>query len=307
MNKKNLTLLGILIILVGAAYLYQGPLKAWQRDLGKPKNFLASLNVDQVAAIDVVKQGATTTIEMSGDKWKIGGTKAFYVPAETITAAKTALSAAKDSALTVASENPDKKGEFDLDGDSATLVVLRQGENVMQRLLVGKTGSDYQSSYIALENDPTTFLVGANLTNAFARADFYDRTIMQSDREKASKIRFQYPTREFTIEKKDGKWSGTLPTKFIVNEDKVNEVLNVMTALRAAEIPPQTFAGTGLEKNSIIVQITGEGIDQTLMVGDAQGEGEDALYFAKRGDSDNIYLITKSERDILNKKFSDLK
>ena len=121
----------------------------------------------------------------------------------------------------------------------------------------------------------------------------------------------QYPDREFAIEKvKNGdkeEWQGTLPYKFKVSEEKINKILNIMTSLRATRIPEQKFEGTGLEKHLIIVEASGDDVDSVLMVGDTYKDGEEELYYAKRGDSDNIYLITKEQRDELDKTIRDLR
>jgi hypothetical protein len=81
-------------------------------------------------------------------------------------------------------------------------------------------------------------------------------------------------------------------------------VLGVLHNLTAAKIPAQTFTGTGLEKHNIIVQVTGGGFDNTIMIGDCT---KDNLCYAKTAASDNIYLISKSDRDALDKKTTDLK
>ena len=78
-----------------------------------------------------------------------------------------------------------------------------------------------------------------------------------------------------------------------------------MSNLTAISIPEQTFDNTGLEKNNIIVEATGEGINNTIMVGDAEDD-EESRYYIKRGDSDNIYLITKEQRDALDNQIWDL-
>jgi hypothetical protein len=81
--------------------------------------------------------------------------------------------------------------------------------------------------------------------------------------------------------------------------------LGILENLRSADIPAQEFKGTGLEKNSLIIQVSGEGFDNTLMVGDCT---KDNVCYAKRGDSDNIYFITKEQRDALNiKNYTALK
>jgi len=76
-----------------------------------------------------------------------------------------------------------------------------------------------------------------------------------------------------------------------------------MSNLTAEKIPAQDFTGTGLEKNLIIVEAAGKEINNTLMIGSAN---DDDLYYAKTGDNDNIYLITKNEREKIYKKVADV-
>ncbi len=97
-----------------------------------------------------------------------------------------------------------------------------------------------------------------------------------------------------------------MPYSFEVDEDKISEILNIMSSLNAISIPEQIFDNTGLEKNNIIVEATGEEVNNILMIGDAENE-EEIRYYAKRGDSDNIYLITKAQRDALDKQIWDLR
>ncbi len=69
MDKKTLRLGGILIILIVLAYLYQGPLKEWRAGLGKPKNFLASVDAGQINKIEIIQKEKTVVLEKQGDKW----------------------------------------------------------------------------------------------------------------------------------------------------------------------------------------------------------------------------------------------
>ena len=69
-----------------------------------------------------------------------------------------------------------------------------------------------------------------------------------------------------------------------------------MTSLNAVAIPAQTFDGTGLESHSIIIEISGDGVQNVLMVG---GENEEGNFFAKKGSSDNIYLISPEQKESL--------
>lgn len=310
MSKKNLYLGGLLIILIAAAYIYNGPWRNWEEEKGKPKNFLAKINIDDVDFIDITTNNKLTTLEKIGDKWKISGTKDFYAEDSSAGSLLLGLKDAQKADMELASENKDKKSEFAVDEENGTLLKLRQGEKVLGEMIIGKTAGNYTSSYISPAGDDKTYLAKAALSGLFMRDDWYDKKIFVSDQEKINKIRFQYPKQEFTIEKEGDVWSGVAPYKFTVTEEKISEILGLMANLSAAKIPEQNFSGTDLEKSGIIVQATGDGIDNTIMIGNAyKGEdsGGEEYFYAKKATSDNIYLITKSDRDALDKNIKDLK
>lgn len=296
MNKKNLILGGVLIVLIVLAYAYQGPLKKWQASLGKPSNFLAKAETQKIDKMEIIRGGETTVLEKKDERWKIGDTKDFYVNRGVSESLIKKLEEARIAKLELASVNKDKRKEFGI--EDGVRVKLFQENKEMVNFVVGKLGSDYLSTYLALPAGDNIYSVPVNLFDIFNQDDWRDWTVFSSDKNKIAKIRFQYPNREFTVEKKDEKWSGATPYKFIVKKEKIDEILDIMSDLTAVAIPEQNFAGTGLEKNLIIIQVSGEGIDNTIMVG---FENEDGLYYAKKGDSDNIYLITKEQRDELDK------
>ncbi|MFH0923918.1 MAG: DUF4340 domain-containing protein [Candidatus Falkowbacteria bacterium] len=328
---KNIKLAIILIILIALAYFYQGPFKDWKSDLGKPDNFLAKIDASQIDKIEITKNGETAVLIRESDKWRIADTKDFYVEENLADSLNKALEEAISAEVELAGSNKDKKSEFKTDLEQGVKVRLfLNAENEIANFVIGKTGNDF-STYVSESNLDETYKIKINLSGLFSRDSWYDKNIFLSDKEKISKIRFQYPDREFIItktqkhentetletEKLEYEWEGISPYEFSVDENKIDEILNIMSNLIAAKIPEQTFDGTGLEKNLIIAQATGEGIDNILMVGGALQNGstalrdyganaEEELYYAKKGDSDNIYLITKEQRDELDKNIKDL-
>jgi hypothetical protein len=310
MNKKTLKLGGILIILIALAYLYQGPLKEWRENSGKTKNFLAEVDASQIDKIEITKGEKTTTLEKYDNKWKIGGAKDFYVQQDAAESLVKGLQNAAKAKLDLASNSKEKKSEFQTDKENGVHIKLIQGGQTTADFIVGKRAMDFTSTYVSQPESDNTYSIKADLYGVFGRSDWYDKTIFSSDKEKINKIRLQYPypDREFTAEKTavDGvdAWEGTMPYKFNVNKDKIDKILDLMSNLTAAEIPEQKFEGTGLEKHLIIAQATGEGIDNILMIGGDNGE---ELYYVKKSDSDNIYLIAKEQRDELDKKIEDLR
>ncbi|MEA3450175.1 MAG: DUF4340 domain-containing protein [Patescibacteria group bacterium] len=313
MSKKNLFLGGILIALVILAFIKEGPFKDWQEEANKPKNILAEIQVDQISRIDINFKEEETSLEKVGDKWRVVGTKDFYLKQAQVDSIQKALKDSAEAELEIVSTNKNKKDEFSASPESGAQIKLMQGETVIKEFIIGKTGSDFNSTYITMSDIDETYLVKAGFNVAFWHNDWYDREIFNSESEKINKIRFQYPTREFSVEKEEDGWGGTMPYIFSVDEEKLEAVIEIMSSLSAVEIPEQTFAGTGLDKNLIIIQANGEGVDNILMVGETRAseskeeDETDSLYYAKKGSSDNVYLITKEQRDELDKSIRDLR
>ena len=319
MSKKNLILGGVLIIMVAAAYIYQGPWKDWRASADRADNFLSGLGVDAITAIKISRFGDETILEKAGDRWKIGGTRGFYADNNRVGQALSGLQAAAKAEMRLVSKNETMKPQFQTDDMTGVKVALFEGDTELAVFTVGKLAIDFTSTYISA-GGAETYSCAANLSYVLSQQDWYDRTIFAADKGKIDKIRFQYPAREFTITEvaegdyedtennedaeKTRKWEGIDPYKFRVEAEKVGPILDIMSNLTAADIPAQTFEGTGLEKNLIIIQATGEGTDNTLMIGDDNGEG---LYYTKKGDSDNIYLITEDQKNELDITSMDLR
>ena len=295
MSKKTLILAVVLIALIALAYGYQGPLKKWQNNLGKAKNILTGIKIDLIDKIDIIEPGKTLTLTKQGEKWKYDQSKDFYVNASVIGNVFKELTEAALSDMELVSNNRDRKNEFKTDG-SGLEIKLYQADKLAANFIIGNAAG-VGSSFISRPESAVTYAVKADLSGAFKPADWRDLSIFSTAEEKINKIRFQYPNREFTIELKGDQWSGILPDKFAVKAEKIKPVIDIISKLRASKFPDQVFSGTDLDKHLIIIEASGEGVNNTLMIGGAS----DGLYYAKRGDSDNIYLITKSERDELDK------
>lgn len=303
MSKKILILGILLVVLIISAYVYQAPLKKWRNNMGKPENIFSKIKIDLIDKIEIIDHEKKITLAKQNQKWKYGGSKDFYADAAIMSKVFDELKTAALSAIELASNNKERKSEFKTDGSEIEAKIYHGGK-LISDFAIGKMAGNYASSYFSLPESAATFAVKADLAGAFKPYDWRDFTIFSSPAEKINKIRFQYPNREFTIELKDGEWVGILPEKFAISREKIKSVLNIMSDLKASEIPEQTFADTGLEKHMIIIQASGDGIDNVLMIG---GNGGDDLYYAKKGDSDNIYLISQNARDELDKWIWQLK
>lgn len=320
MSKTTLRLIIILVVLWGAAYIYKGPIQDKESEKNTPSNFLTEIDTEAITSIRVERDGVTTTLNKEDDKFKVNGTKNFYVSEETSKKILEGLEDAKKAALELVSSEEDKKEEFGTGDKGIVVQISEEGKDPVD-LVVGKLANNFLDTYISLPHIPDTYSIGENLVKLFDKDDWKDKTIFNDEINKITKLRLQYPDVQLILEKDGGNWVLTEPEQFQINGDLIEDALITMTDLKAKKIPAQTFDGTGLEKHLIIAQISGEGIDNTIMIGNefkkttttdsnpfSQIEDNNQpLYYAKRGDSDNIYLISKDSKDSLTKAINDLR
>lgn len=303
--NKNIKLALILGLLILAVYIYQGPFSDWQDNKDKVKNDFENINIDAIERIEVRVDKEDHAIIKEKDKWKIENTKDFYLSDNVSESLKTKFEEAKKATLELVSNNKDKKADFII-GDDLGLKIKVAYANSFMEFNIGKYTNE-GGNYINFSSRPDE-VYSANIDFISVFSDplsWYDKTIFNAKKEDINHLRFQYPGSEFSIDKNDkGKWVGIKPYNFNVNEAKLEKILDIMASLTSVKIPEQTFKDTGLEKGLMIVQATGGDMDNTLMVGDKDKEGN---YYAKKGSSDNIYLITKEQRDELAKKINDFR
>lgn len=302
MSRKNLILIIVLILLSAIAYIYQGPLKKWQIKNSQVSNFLSEIDVNKVNKMEIVKDKETTNLSLNAGRWKIEGTKDFYVSAETADKMLQTLKKLSDVQLELVSQNKDRKKDFFTDEETGVKLKLKQDDDELVSLIIGKLANDYASTYISRADMDATYMAKVDAYSVFYNNNWYDKTIFAGDKTKVNKVRFQYPREEFLVEKKEEEWS-IVGRNIKLNKDKIIEIVNLMSNLAATEIPEQKFVGTGLEKNLAIIQVTGENVDNTLIIGNSADKD---LVYVKKSDSDNIYLIKKTERDKLVKQIKDL-
>lgn len=298
MKHKNIILALVLLVLIAFAYLYQVHFKTWQVQKAKPKNFFSKIDLGSIEKIEILKGGKDTILVKQGNNWKIDGDNKFSASQEIVKSFLSEIDTAKKSGLELVSSNKDKKKDFAVDDQGTKITLLGKNNVKISEFVIGNLSGDYLSTYISQPGAAETYSIATSGLGAIIEQNNWrDKTIFETDKNKINKIRFQYPGREFSIEKKNGAWAG-------VKEEKIDPILSALSSLSAMEIPEQKFQGTGLEKHSIIVEATGDGVKNILMIGSCE---ENGLCYAKKGDSDNIYLIGKDIQNEFNKKIDDLK
>jgi len=299
----------MLLILVGVTYLYVGPIQKWKEDKqnARSRNFLSHIDMELVDQVEVVDQDKVMyIIKKEAGQWWVEPNK---WPTEKILMdaleEKMKIIIASDFGIT--SVNLNNKTRFQT-GDNGLKVKLFQDETEVGDFIIGKIANNYQSTYISRENDDKTYSVKETLVRAFDVSSWEDRTI--TDLGEADTVILKYPNQEIEItntpdSRGEVYWRSIRPYLARLNKEKTETLINTARKLEASSIPAQNMEITGLDKPVLQIQLKGEGMDETLVLGNKNPATNE--YFVKKLNDNKIYLITKEKRDELVKQIANLR
>jgi hypothetical protein len=163
MNNKSKTILFLilgLIILTAVFFFWQNPLNhKTSQDNSQP---ILTKNLDNVAKIELTKDGKTTILQKLDDKWVVASEKNAEANSEYITKLLDSLKEVKTG--TIISQNPEKLINFELgEGMGTNLKLSDSQNNVLLELQIGKMGQAYTQCYVKLPNSNNVLLINQNL------------------------------------------------------------------------------------------------------------------------------------------------
>jgi hypothetical protein len=136
MNKKTLAALGAFVVLAIIAFVALRQPEKGDRasDHTRP---LPPIAAADVTSIDLIKNGATTTLQRDGANYKL--TAPVSYPADNA-AAKAAFEGIGKMDLTdLVSQQPGKQAEFEVDDKSGVHIVVKHDAKVLADLIIGKS------------------------------------------------------------------------------------------------------------------------------------------------------------------------
>lgn len=307
-TKKNLILIIILAILAGGGYLYAGPYQTWQakKKSADSANWLATVDMSLVNRIEVTdKDGKTHAVKKENNLWR---TEPDNWPTEKIItdALEEKLTNLTKANLEIASFNKENKNSFETGGNGLR-VKLFQNDAETGNFIMGKIASDYGSTYIGRDNDERTYRAPITFVRAFDVESWRDRTILNLSTAGIDAIMWQYPAQTVEINNLPDRrgevyWHAS-STLLRLSKEKIEVFLNSVTKLEASGIPEQTAAGTGLDKPALELRLSGQGIDETLLVGGKDSKSGE--YWLQKQNSGQIFLIGEEQKKELEKKIKD--
>jgi len=307
-TKKNYTLFIILAILTTGAWIYSVPYQKWQAEQKNAdvQNPVGDVNMSLVDKIEITdKNKVAHFVKKENDIWLYGEEK---WPAEKILIdnLEKTISNIISSEPEKVSINPQKKSNFGIT-DKSIVLKLFQGDVMMADFIIGNTSSDYTSTYISKENDDNTYSVPEVLIGITDYTNWPDKTITNLQTESIDTITLAYPFQNIILTDKPAVsgevyWRSEKPYVVRLSKDKIEAFLLKAGKLEAVALSPQTETGTGLDKPALSLSLSGEGVNEKIIIGGTDAIGQ---YYLKQETTGRIFLITKANKDELFKQIKD--
>jgi hypothetical protein len=297
---KLIGLLALLLLIYAATEFFS--------NTGRSQSFrkeLVSIDVVSVSRVELTKGANNIVIDKKDEGWKVSTNSAAEYQAEEdkIKNALSSLQTIKPSR--VASRNPEKWQEFQVD-TSGTRVQVFEGKDKTLDLVIGRFGMQGQQkfhSYIRLYDDDNVYVaenfMGFSIPTD--EASYRNQTVTSFNKDSVSTIRFIYPAdSSFSIQKSiNGNWiSGELTP----DSSKTAQFINALSRLNSSKFENESSISGLAPTYQVVIEIPEKDLyeikaiaktDSTFIIASSQnqeGQFEDPSLFDKIFKSKSSFL-----------------
>jgi hypothetical protein len=296
--KKTIILAVVLCFLLLVFYLIESPLK----NSKKQEQPLFISGFDKAAAAVIViksKDKGEVQLQKKPQGWIVAAGHKTY-QADKASIDNLLDSVGKINIEAIASKNPKKYKEFEVDQEKGVEVRIEDGaKKTLAHFYVGKSGPDLFSTYLRKEDSSPVVLCNGMLKMAFDRElkDWRNKTIFALNQQDISDYQVKGDT-ELHLQKADKNlWEVVAPEKFSPKKETVEDCLKTVSSLKAADFAEGPLKDFQLDKpvKEILVTMKG-GATRTLLIGKEKNAFQS---FVKTPDADTIYVLEKYNLDKL--------
>ncbi len=292
MSKSLTILVVILIALFAVYYLVSKSEKAEFR--GKKIENFVGLDSSAVNQITITTRDSTVSFKKSGGEWMVEQYGKFR-PVEPGVANEIVRLASDLSVGPIVSSNPDKQALYQVDSTAGRLITFSRDGARQGELIVGKSGADFQSSYVRLPGSDDVYLASHNITRLVQRPvdQFRDKAVIKLDPGQIKGIKVSSHDYNFTAASGDSLWE--LTTKggksATIPQQQMQSWLAQIANLRVNSfLSPDSAASIDFSKPTAEVEISVSGSNPvTIQLLKAGKEASD--YFLKTSLSDELYSV----------------
>jgi hypothetical protein len=248
---------------------------------GSEKPLYPGFRQESVARIKIDGKERETVIEKEESGWLVVSEDSFPAEAGVVDAMLEKITGF--SRKDIISSNPEKQVLYQVDETGIMVDVETADGTTAASFVIGKTGPDYQSTYVRDAGSDDVILAPGYLPQAFERGNrsWQDRTMYALEADDFLEVAIKRPGETIALSKDQaGEWFISRPESIAVDPNAVSRLLRTLGRLRCDE-----FAGRrALPEYGLAVP------DSSLWFKTADSEHE--LVFGSEAGPDRIYTRT---------------
>ncbi len=310
MKTKQLLILGaIFVVLAIVVLILENPFgqSEYEKKIETAVPLFPNFSQEQVTTIEIIADGATTTLSKQNDDWVVTSMDNYAADGEGISELLSKVAAFKNTQLV--SNNPEKQAEFEVNSTGVEAKLMDANGTLLAHLFVGKTTPGFLSSYVRAADTNEVYVAQGYLQSVFNKGDrtWKDRTIFDFNKGILTQLNISSP--EETVELRldaNGTWQMLKPVAAAVKQTEIDSLLTTFSDLDTDDFAEATddLGEYGLDiPQSTISAVRNDGTTATLHI----GKEEDGKLYVKRADTETVFRLFKSNVDRLIKKSETLK
>lgn len=235
-NTKSNKILWIIfgLLLVGTILIFTTESTKKERSFKKNIVQIDTSKVTEILISPKTNKDNEVKLVKSGNNWNVitEGGKQYLVPKSKIINLFNQLMIIKPKRL--ASRSKEKFNEYEVNDSTSTRIVVSEGSNKVLNLIIGKFAFKQprsMSTFVRLADETDIYEVEGFLDMSFNKKvnDFRDETVINSDKNKWNKLRFEFSNSEsFEVVNNGNAW---LLEGEITDSTKTDKVLNDLVRL----------------------------------------------------------------------------
>jgi len=288
---KNIKWLIIALAVVAGIW---GGLELSTRARSGPQPLFADYEPQAAGRITIKTGGGLAVLEKRGQVWLVTSEDTLPAAAQPLEELLGAIGAfsRKDRI----SSNPERQGQYQVDSTGIAVTVADERGRVVASLVVGKTGPDYQSTYIRDTRTNDVVLAQGRLAYIFNRGarSWQDKRVFSIDPADVAEVGISKPAGGFVLRRDQaGKWYVSEPESSACDPGAAARLVKTLAALECEKFAGRTPRPEwGLDGAEPSVRVrTGGGAEQGLAIGAQDPEGRRYAARTDRDEAGPVYLI----------------
>ena len=174
MKTKQLLILGaIFVVLAIVVLLFENPFgqSEYEKKVETAMPLFPNFDEEQVVKIEIIADGATTTLSKQDDNWVVASMYNYPADGEGVVELLSKVTEFKNTQRV--SNNPEKQSEFEVDSTGVEAKLMDANDSVLAHLFVGKTTPGFLSSYVRPADSNEVYVAQGYLQSVFDKGTPY--------------------------------------------------------------------------------------------------------------------------------------